>query len=136
MDSTLILKDLQATYGPRKVLYSDDVAAILGKSVGAVYSMKSKDGFPLPIIEVGGRPGVSIYAMADWLADGAHTKPKASTSKAPPLAPPKRKRESLGKFLRGLRTQRNFLAELDAEVERLVIAEEARPAARKRATPP
>ena len=121
MDTSLILKDLRTQFPKQSVLYSDDIAALLGKSVAAADALKGRGGFPLPILEVGGRPAVSIYAVADWLAGGAIPKSRAEQSKAPAPQTPKRRRESLGKYLLGLQVQRDFLGALTANIERLII---------------
>ncbi len=120
MDSTLILADLREQFGAKKtVLYADELADALGKSVDAIYSLTARDGLPVPILVVGGRPAASIYAVAEWLAGNAvkAKKSKQVTSPATSIPEPKRKRASLGKYLLALQVQQGFLAELHAAIQ-------------------
>lgn len=130
MTPELVLKDLREQFGQRSVLYSEDLAALLGKSVAAVDSLRSRGGFPLPIIQVGGRPAVSIHAVADWLVGEtpaeAPRKPRKAAVQPAPVPAPKRASESLGKYLLSVRLQREFLFELDAEIERILLEMEAK----------
>ncbi len=120
MDPTLILADLREQFGAKKtVLYADELAEALGKTVDAIYSLTARDGLPVPILVVGGRPAASIYAVADWLAGNAvkAKKSKAAQSTAVSIPEPKRKRASLGKYLLALQVQQGFLAELHAAIQ-------------------
>jgi hypothetical protein len=118
-----------------------------GKTESAIASMKWRGGFPVPVTPVGGRPAVTVYDMARWLAgdaDGAEeastgedkATPRETVSVAPNPIPAsalkhggKRDHKSLGKMLIGLRGQREFLAQLDAEIEAEILAEEVAEAA-------
>lgn len=120
MDSTLILADLREQFGAKKtVLYADELAEALGKSVDAIYSLTARDGLPVPILVVGGRPAASIYAVADWLSGKAvkAKKSKVASSTSVSIPEPKRKRASLGKYLLALQVQQGFLAELHAAIQ-------------------
>ena len=97
----------------------------------------------MPVKPVGGRPAVTVYAMARWLAEGEDGDEETSsgedkgapTEDAPEAAKPlppgsskhggKRDHKSLGKMLIGLRGQREFLAQLEAEIEAEILAAEA-----------
>ena len=120
VDSTLILADLREQFGAKKtVLYADEFADALGKTVDAIYSLTARDGLPVSILVVGGRAAASIYAVADWLAGNSV---KAKKSKPPPssavsIPEPKRKRASLGKYLLALQVQQGFLAELHSAIQ-------------------
>lgn len=125
MDAEVILKDLRNQFGQKSVFYAEDIAAVLGRSVEAVYSLKSRGSLNLPVIETGGRPGVSIYAVAEWLAGGVDestikARKAGKDSSVPPVPSPKRRIESLEKHLKGVRVQRAFLAELDDSIERQI----------------
>ena len=135
-DRKEILDGLLKEYDGAKVLYAKDVAKELGKpSAAAARALMNSDGCPLPVKHVGGRPAVTVFDMATWLAgepinatqqttvvDIEHVnRPDASTV---PLAGPRNRRESLGKYLVTLRGQREFLFELDAEIERSILADE------------
>ncbi len=120
VDSTLILADLREQFGAKKtVLYADELADALGKTVDAIYSLTARDGLPVPILVVGGRPAASIYAVADWLAGNSvkAKKCKPTPSSASSVPEPKRKRPSLGKYLLALQVQQGFLAELHAAIQ-------------------
>ena len=129
MDSTLILADLREQFGAKKtVLYADELAEALGKSVDAIYSLTARDGLPVPILVVGGRPAASIYAVADWLSGNAvrAKKSKVASSTSVSIPEPKRKRASLGKYLLALQVQQGFLAELHAAIQsNLLSSDEA-----------
>ena len=132
-DRKEILDALLKEHGGAKVLYAKDVAKELGKpSAAAARALMNSDGCPLPVKHVGGRPAVTVFDMATWLAG----EPVNSTQKTTvadinhvnhtdvstaPLAGPRTPRESLGKYLVTLRGQREFLFELDAEIERLIL---------------
>ncbi len=135
MDTSLILADLRQQFGQQSVLYPEDVAALLGKTVGAVASLRHRGGFPLPVTEVGGRPAVSIYDVADWLGNGSKTAAK-TPSKAPPLPPPANRRQSLGNALLGFQMQRDFIASLCRETEALLLEWESEDAATDAAETP
>lgn len=128
MEKSEILGDLREQFGPVSVLYADQLAQVLGKSTDAVYALHKRKGLPFRVLSVGGRPAVSILAVADWLAKGAEPEESEghdTASGAPAVPAPKRKHEALGAFLRNFAEQRNFLADVYTEVERIVIASEA-----------
>lgn len=126
MNVQTILDDLSKQFGKRKVLYAEDVAEILGISVGASYSLKSRGGLSLPVVETGGRPGVSIYAMAEFLAASvplatAKAKKAAAASGLPPVPTPKRRIAALENHLKGVRLQARFLSEVVASMEHQIL---------------
>lgn len=115
-----VLADLRAIFGAAKsVLYADELAQVLGRpSAGSIYSLISRGGIPVPVLEVGGRPCVSIHAVAAWLAgEGVKPNTKATPSGAPAVQKPKRKHESVGHLLRAVRVQQDFLSEFVAQLE-------------------
>lgn len=136
-----ILDGLLADYNGAKVLYAKDVAKELGKpSAAAARALMNSPGFPLPVKPVGGRPTVTVFDMATWLAgepmspievpsqkaSGAPTA-KSSTATTSHIPPAKRPpRESLGKYLTLLRAQRQFLEELYDELDAMAVAMEAK----------
>jgi hypothetical protein len=128
MDSKVILADLRERYGAAKtVLYADELAELLGKTRNAIYALNERDGLPFPVIEVGGRPAVSIYAAASVLAGEQlpPTKtPKSDPTAVPAVPPPKRKRANLGSIMRAAALQRDFFAELFHEFECIELMDE------------
>jgi len=140
-DRQAILDGLLADYNGAKVLYAKDVAKELGKpSAAAARALMNSPGCPLPVRQVGGKPAVTVFDMASWLAGEpiqtievpqgkppAQTAAKAASSPAKQSIPAHRPpRESLGKYLALLRGQRLFLEELYAELEAISVAEEAK----------
>jgi len=134
-----ILEGLLVEYNGSKVLYAKDVAKELGKpSAAAARALMNSPGCPLPVKQVGGRPAVTVFDMATWLAGEPITStevslPKesgtssgksssATTSHIPPVKRPPR--ESLGKYLTLLRAQRQFLEELYDELDAMTVASE------------
>lgn len=127
MDTTLILADLREQFGAKKaVLYVDELAEALGKSTDAVRSLVARDGFPVPILVVGGRPAASIHAVADWLA-GNPVKSAGSkkSGKKPDVSVPAPKRGNkldMANFLVRVQAQQTFLGELCLAIQRQIDA--------------
>ena len=127
MDATLILADLREQFGAKKaVLYVDELAEALGKSTDAVRSLVARDGFPVPILVVGGRPAASIHAVADWLA-GNPVKSAGSkkSGKKPDVSVPAPKRGNkldMANFLVRVQAQQTFLGELCLAIQRQIDA--------------
>lgn len=136
-----ILEGLLADYNGAKVLYAKDVAKELGKpSAAAARALMNSPGCPLPVKQVGGRPAVTVFDMATWLAgepissievplqkESGTPTAKSSAATNSHIPPAKRPpRESLGKYLTLLRTQRQFLEELYVELDAMAVASEAK----------
>jgi hypothetical protein len=129
MNKTAILADLRDQFGPGSVLYAPDIAKLLKKpSTGAVYELIKRKGMPMPIKMVGGRPAVTYYDAADWLAGEAEPASQEATPPSPgkPVLPaPKHKvNKDLTKALSLLRGQQNFINEVSAELERLILQDD------------
>ena len=124
MDAKAILADLREQFGRQNVLYADDLAELLGKSKQALANLIHRGGLPLTIKKVGGRLCVSIYDVAEWLANGGEAPKKAANAinLPAPLPTPARHRQSLGKGLLALQMQRDFLSELSQRLEAILIA--------------
>ncbi len=130
MDKNDILADLRAQFGVVNVLYAPQIAILLNKpSAGAVLEHIKRGGFPLPVLVVGGRPAVSIFAVVNWLAGDLNSPPKATENSEsitkPKVSDSKRKaRSNVAKAMAAIRVQRNFLAELDSEMEVLILEQQ------------
>ena len=74
-----ILRDLRQVYGPKVLLSPEDLALAIGRSPKAQANMRSRGAFPMPVKRLGGKVGVSVYDLADYLASD-------STIKAPSTA--------------------------------------------------
>lgn len=127
MDVSIILADLREQFGAKKaVLYVDELAAVLGKSADAVRSLAARNGFPVPILVVGGRPAASIYDVANWLAGNPVKSAGANKSgKKPDVSVPAPKRGSsldMANFLVRVQSQQTFLGELCLAIERQIGA--------------
>ena len=131
--SEAILEDLKKSFGSRRVvLYSEDLAELLGTDHRVVKSLAKGLSIPLNMKKVGNRWGVSIYSVAEWLAESDKlTRPSTSRSASNPLGTPARRRASLGRSLLALKTQRDFLDELmthlqimEHELEQVLAAED------------
>lgn len=70
MSVELVLEDLKKRYGDRKVLYARDIAEIIGQSPARVQRLMRTRSLPFSVINVGRQSGVSLYAVALWLAKG------------------------------------------------------------------
>lgn len=70
MSVELVLEDLKKRYGDRKVLYARDIAEIIGQSPARVQRLMRTRSLPFSSFNVGRQSGVSLYAVALWLAGG------------------------------------------------------------------
>ena len=93
-----ILADLRAVYGRQVLLSPADIAVAIGRSPKAQANMRSRGVFPIPIKRAGGKVGISIYDLADYLAGSApspapavsglpRTEAELATSSAKPSPP-------------------------------------------------
>ena len=85
-----ILRDLRQAYGPKVLLSPEDLALAIGRSPKAQANMRSRGAFPMPIKRLGGKVGVSVYDLADYLAGdstNAATPAAARSTSASPAAP-------------------------------------------------
>jgi hypothetical protein len=124
-----ILTDLKKSFGPRVLLTPEDIAPLIVSSPAVQANMRASGTFPLPVRKIGRRVGVTIYHLAEYLANGAvvseANKPSSSLL---PLATkvltkrkiPIRKRET--DWLLAMQTQINFQAELVINVKRVLLA--------------
>ena len=126
MDKSEILADLRKQFGPGAYLYAKDIAVLLNNpSVPAVYElMKRKGGLPWPITYVGKRPAVRLYDVAESLSDDS-IRAKPPEPGKPVLPPPKHKvNKDLTKALSLLRGHQQFIDQVCAEIEALVLVNE------------
>ena len=117
ISSEVILNDLRNRFGRKTVLYSEDLADLLGSDHRVVTSLQKGMALPLKLKKVGKRWGVSIYEVADWLAEADHPRKQQQTVLPKRLQPPARARTALGRSLLALQTQRNFLNELIVDID-------------------
>lgn len=63
-----ILADLRGRFGSKVLLTPEDLAEVLGVSVGQQANLRSQGRFPIPTKRMGNRVMVSIYDLAQYLA--------------------------------------------------------------------
>lgn len=79
----LILKDLQDKFGSKVLLGPEDIADIIDMTVGQQSNKRSDDDFPIPWSKDTGRVKVTIYHLADYLANHGKKQVKQEMSKIP-----------------------------------------------------
>ena len=81
--SDSILSDLRKQFGDGKYLLSPkELAPIINKSTQAQANMRAVGSFPLPVVKVGKKVGVSVHDLADFLAGGTVAKKKTEPKTA------------------------------------------------------
>ena len=116
MNSELILKDLREQFGKKSVLYSDDIASLLGKDHRVVKTLLKGNSLPIAVKKVGNQLGVSIYEVAEWLAKSESFQANTVSKTEKQVKAPSRARASLGRSLLALKTQIDFLSEIYIEL--------------------
>jgi hypothetical protein len=123
MDVSLILADLRSRYGNKSVLTVAEIAQELGKSTKAIYALNERGGLPFPLLPDTSGLCASIYAVAEWLAGESSEKNKTQVEvESGGVPPPKRKRESLFKYMLAVKRQREFIVEFEKELEKVYLA--------------
>lgn len=130
-DKAAILADLRTKpYGKGALLYAADIAQELKSTPGAVYKLLDRGSLGVEVLEMGGRPAVSVHEWVDFLAGDLTSKSKkpkkaaAPELAAPALPKPKYKvNKDIAKAMSLLRGQRDFYAQVEAELERLELLE-------------
>lgn len=119
-----VLADLRTQFGKQSVLYAEDLADLLGKSKEAVLALHGRNSLPFPVKKIGGRIGVSIFDVADYLSDSekVQTKKGSSLIDFPSLPVPKNHRQSLGKLLLAFQNTRDFYNDFCANLEKKIIS--------------
>lgn len=119
-----ILSDLRVQFGKQSVLYAEDLADLLGKSKEAVLALHGRNSLPFPVKKIGGRIGVSIFDVADYLSDSEKVQAKKGSSliDSPSLPVPKNHRQSLGKLLLSFQSTRDFYNDFCANLEKKIIS--------------
>jgi len=112
MDAQQVLQHLQSLYPGQLVLYSSQVAAVLGKSEKALSHLITRGRLPFNPKVVGSRKCVDIFQLAEWLATPPPDR-KNEVGRTPPNSDKrytpsrkqqtKSKREGLGARLMELR---------------------------------
>ena len=131
MDYPAVLADLKARFGSKVLLSPDDLAPLIATSPAVQANMRSQRTFPLPVLKVGRRVGVSIYHLAEYLTYG-EVRSVRKAEKSTPVSSASRDYVAVAKggrgraldnsWLRALSTQLDFQYELVAAVREQLLA--------------
>lgn len=70
MSNAIVLDDLKKRFGDKVLLTPSDIAPLIAMSENAQASLRCRGRFPIPVKKIGKRIGVTIYALAEYLATG------------------------------------------------------------------
>lgn len=68
MDEAAIVAELRNFFGEKTLLSPEDIAPHIRRTPKAQANLRSLGVFPIPLTYVSGKPYVTIYALAAWLA--------------------------------------------------------------------
>lgn len=74
---------MQDKFGSKVLLGPEDIADIIDMTVGQQSNKRSEDNFPIPWSKETGRVKVTIYHLADYLANHGKKQVKQEMSKIP-----------------------------------------------------
>jgi hypothetical protein len=124
-----ILVDLKKSFGPKVILTPEDIAPLIASSPAVQANMRASGRFPIPVRKIGKKIGITIYHLAEYLANGTvATQVHKPTPFVLPVASkvaikfksPIRKRET--DWLLAMQIQVNFHAELVVHVKKELLA--------------
>lgn len=72
MDQAAIVAELRKFFGEKTLLSPEDIAPHIRRTPKAQANLRSLGVFPIPLTYVSGKPYVTIYALAAWLAGTAN----------------------------------------------------------------
>lgn len=78
-----MLNDLRGKFGDKVLLSPQDISGIIGMSVGEQANKRSADDFPIPWSKDSGRIKVTIYHLADYIANHGKKQVKQQMAKIP-----------------------------------------------------
>jgi hypothetical protein len=79
----IVLNDLRGKFGDKVLLSPQDISDIIGMSVGEQANKRSADDFPIPWSKDSGRIKVTIYHLADYIANHGKKQVKQQMAKIP-----------------------------------------------------
>ncbi|QWD89274.1 hypothetical protein GQ367_02025 [Polynucleobacter sp. MWH-CaK5] len=79
----IVLNDLRGKFGDKVLLSPQDISEIIGMSVGEQANKRSADDFPIPWSKDSGRIKVTIYHLADYIANHGKKQVKQQIAKIP-----------------------------------------------------
>lgn len=121
------LDDLKERFPNRDFLFVDDVAEVLSRSPKAIRSLIERGKFP-QAKKRGGRVGVTLSEMAEFLCDGdTPAKPSKTASKPSTsfLRAPSGRRPSLAAMIAAARLQADFANALAISLEVIALGGKA-----------
>lgn len=129
---SVILADLKQDFPSRKILTLAEVAGQIGKSPMAIFKLMERGNLTIPFKKIGGKWEITIYALAQWLADQAEgvteQKVKAVKVSVEPVKKKPRAGIPISKILFGfqaniqqMQEEVDFYSELFRELERIEL---------------
>jgi hypothetical protein len=128
---TAVLEDLKDRFGDKALLSPADIAPLIASSEKVQANLRSQGRFPIPVQKMGTKVGISIYHLAEYLANG--TVPPKDFQKVLNVPAPKksksssRSKEWLMAFREHTEAQYAFETELFDKLERMLDDEEINP---------
>lgn len=121
-----VLADLKSRFGEKVLLSPEDIAPIIARSPAVQANMRSQGRFPIPIKKMGSKVGITIYHLAEYLANGdvkVEVKPIDEVELILNKTTSKRRKNNRD-WLTAFQMQNNFNDELFVRVEKLILEEE------------
>lgn len=121
-----VLADLKSRFGEKVLLSPEDIAPIIARSPAVQANMRSQGRFPIPIKKMGSKVGITIYHLAEYLANGdvkVEVKPIDEVELILNKTTSKRRKNNRD-WLTAFQIQNNFNNELFVRVEKLILEEE------------
>ena len=124
-----VLADLKSRFGEKVLLSPEDIAPIISSSPAVQANLRSQGRFPIPIKKVGSKVGITIYHLAEYLANGdvkveVEVKPIDEVELILNKTTSKKRRNNNRDWLTAFQMQNNFNNELFFRVEKLILEEE------------
>lgn len=92
-----VLEDLKDRFGERVLLSPADIAPIIASSEKVQANLRSQGRFPIPVQKMGTKVGISIYHLAEYLANGTvpnSTEPPKDFQQVSKIPAPKKSKSS------------------------------------------
>lgn len=97
----IILADLRQRFGDKVLLSPEDLASVIGVSVGQQANQRSQNKFPIPHKVEGRRVKVSIYDLAVYLAGIGSSSVRAEIKAMPDTLTRRAKKQVKGRLQQG-----------------------------------
>lgn len=112
-------KELKKTFNGKAILFSEDLAKLIGTNHHVVKCLRSGMSIPLPTVKDGRRWGIKLADVAEWMTS------RTPTAASLPLADnrlraPARQRASLGRSLLELKRQSEAIKAYQEYLDELI----------------